>query len=114
MIVGAIRDSVPEDPLVAFSASEDGELAVGVQASAGFREAVFGGVETSTDGGFSKFRAVSSLGTLNPPDLFSFDVSALVAALDSSMFLLYKDSGGNVVSNQVKVEALTGYLHVPA
>ena len=47
-------------------------------------------------------------------DLVDFDTAAMAAALDSSMYLLYKNGAGTVVLNKVLVEAVTGYLHVPA
>lgn len=47
-------------------------------------------------------------------DLVAFDVAAMVSNLDSSMYLLYKNTAGTVVLNKVLVEAVTGYLHVPA
>ena len=93
---------------VSASVSGDNGIAIGANASAGAGEIVFSSVLA---GGANKFEVVGS--TAGNPDLFKLDVSAMALALDSSMFLLYKDSGGNVVCNQVKVSPVTGYLSVP-
>lgn len=45
-------------------------------------------------------------------DLVDFDVAAMVSALDSSMYLLYKNTLGTVVFNKVQVRAGTGDLYV--
>jgi hypothetical protein len=82
-------------------------MAFGTQASAGIREIVF---SSAAGGGSNKFEVVGSMpGNL---DLFKFDVANVLLAFDTSMSLLYKDTGGNVVCNPVKVEAVTGHLYV--
>jgi hypothetical protein len=90
------------------SVTGDNGIAIGYLASAGAGEVVF---SSSAAGGANKFEVVGS--TAGNPDLVKFDVSSMFSGLDTSMFLLYKDTGGFVVFNQVKVQAATGYLYVP-
>ena len=52
------------------------------------------------------------VGTPDPLDLVKFDLAGAASALDSAMYLLYKNTGGTLVMNKVLVEATTGYLHV--
>ena len=54
-----------------------------------------------------------AVGNGTPLDLFKFDVAGAAVALDSAMYLLYKDGSGTLVMNKVLVETSTGYLHVP-
>jgi len=61
--------------------------------------------------GVALFHAMSTAS--GNPDLLKYDVSAMSHPLDSAMFLLYLDSTGAILMNQVLVQADTGYLYVP-
>jgi hypothetical protein len=75
-------------------------------------EVVFGTPTPVVGGGAGPLRLFHAYTALGGKELLRFDSDALVGALDSAMYLLYKDSGGTVRFSKVTVQATTGYLKV--
>jgi hypothetical protein len=75
-------------------------------------EVVFGTPTPVVGGGAGPLRLFHAYPALSGKELLRFDSDALVGALDSAMYLLYKDSGAVVRFSKVTVQAVTGYLKV--
>lgn len=87
----------------------------GAHATTAF-EVIFDGNSVGSDPGILLFHVAGRLSTppsVTPPDLVRFEGAAAVNPLDSGMFLFYINTAGTRVSQQVKVQAVTGLLYVP-
>jgi hypothetical protein len=80
------------------------------------REVIFNAIDILNSPGIDLFHAVGTKtdAGLNHLDVVKFDEGTLINAHDSAMYLLYYNTAGNLVSNQVKVQVGTGVLYVPA
>jgi hypothetical protein len=92
------------------AANRAGSQAYGAGASASLpNQVVFGSIATPV----LQFYAQSDAGAGGNAALFNFDYSIIVGNHDTNFQILYKNALGNIVIQQVKVDAVTGALTVP-
>jgi len=110
-VIGALAaDSIAIGSGASVAANRSGSQAYGAGAAAALpNQVVFGSVATPV----RQFYAQADVGPGGTAALFNFNYSIIVGNHDTVFQLLYKNALGNIVIQQVKVDAVTGALTVP-